>query len=167
MNPAVRGQLEQSLRGLNSVELVGPIAYQEFVRTLAGSRLVLTDSGGVQEEAAALGIPALVTREVTERTDGLEAGAARIVGTSEESIVAAVHDLIVDDDLHAAMAGTAMRVYGDGNAAEKAANACAAFLRALGSLRSSAADDSHQRRRVSAMDAEAKWLYSFLAGAEI
>ncbi|QYE35351.1 UDP-N-acetylglucosamine 2-epimerase (non-hydrolyzing) [Polymorphobacter sp. PAMC 29334] len=126
-NPAsgavLRGRLEQ----VTNVALVQPLGYLAFVTLLRRARLVLTDSGGVQEEAPAFGCPVLVLRDSTERPEGIEAGAARLVGTDPATIVAAVAGLITDDAVHAAMT-TAILPYGDGYAADRIAAIVAAEI---------------------------------------
>ncbi len=115
-NPAVRAALEERLAGLANVALTGPLDYPNFAQLLAVATLVLTDSGGVQEEAPALGVPVLVLRETTERPEGIAAGTARLVGTQPDRIVAEATRLLDDAAAHAAMA-RAHSPYGDGKAA--------------------------------------------------
>lgn len=127
MNPAVRGGLEQQLRGCPNVYLPGPIAYGPFARLLGRATLVITDSGGIQEEASAFGLPVLVTREITERTESLDAGVAALVGTDEEVIVASTSRLLTDHRAYSAMAQV-VYPYGDGTAGERVARACTWIL---------------------------------------
>ena len=117
-NPAVRGPVEQALGGRRNVHLTEPLAYPSLVRLLGSAHLVLTDSGGLQEEAPALGVPVLVLRETTERPEGIEAGTARLVGAAEERIVAETFRLLDDPAAYAAMA-RAHSPYGDGHAAKR------------------------------------------------
>lgn len=124
-NPAAGRVLGAALAACANVELTPPLDYPDFVATLAASHLVLTDSGGVQEEAPALGIPVLVLRETTERPEGVAAGTARLVGTDPDRIVAETIRLLDDPAAHAAMA-RAHSPYGDGHAADR----IAAILRA-------------------------------------
>ncbi|WP_337180483.1 non-hydrolyzing UDP-N-acetylglucosamine 2-epimerase [Sphingopyxis granuli] len=119
-NPHVRGAMEPILGGLSNVALIDPLDYPHFVRLLAASDLVLTDSGGVQEEAPSLGKPVLVMRETTERPEGIEAGTARLVGTDRNRIVAEIFSLLDDKDAYDAMA-RAHNPFGDGRAAERIA----------------------------------------------
>ena len=119
-NPHVRGAMEPILGGLSNVALIDPLDYPHFVRLLAASDLVLTDSGGVQEEAPSLGKPVLVMRETTERPEGIEAGTARLVGTDRNRIVAEIFSLLDDKDAYDAMA-RAHNPFGDGHAAERIA----------------------------------------------
>jgi len=118
LNPTVRVPMEERLAGLDNVALVEPLDYAEFAKLLAIATLMLTDSGGVQEEAPALGTPVLVMRETTERPEGVEAGTARLVGTDPERIVAEAERLLDDEAAHAAMA-RAHNPYGDGKATQR------------------------------------------------
>ena len=119
-NPAVGAAL-QSLAGCERVRLVEPLDYIPFVQMLSACDLVLTDSGGVQEEAPALSKPVLVLRDKTERPEGVEAGCARLVGTRAEAIVAEASRLLDDAGAYAAMTHGGSP-YGDGRAAERIAN---------------------------------------------
>lgn len=119
-NPQVRSVMEPVLHGLDNVALIDPLDYPHFVRLLAISELVLTDSGGVQEEAPSLGKPVLVMRETTERPEGIEAGTARLVGTDKQRIVTEVFNLLDDKAAYAAMA-RAHNPFGDGTAAKQIA----------------------------------------------
>jgi UDP-N-acetylglucosamine 2-epimerase (non-hydrolysing) len=117
-NPNVRQPAEHMLGGLPNVRLVDPIDYKDMLHAVQRAHLVLTDSGGLQEEAPALGTPVLVLRQVTERPEALQAGTARLVGTDPDRIVAEVSRLLEDPQAHAAMAHAA-NPYGDGRAAER------------------------------------------------
>ncbi len=117
-NPAVAGPVRQALAGEDRVTLCDPPAYDEWARILARSVLLLTDSGGLQEEAPALGLPVLVLRESTERPEAVQCGATRLVGTDPTSIVRAVDDLLDDPAAYRRMA-EAGSPYGDGHAAER------------------------------------------------
>ncbi len=112
--------LSRRLRGLPGVILSPPLDYPVFVALLRRARLVLTASGGVQEEAPAFGCPVLILRDVTERGEGVAAGAARLVGTNTATIVAAVRELVNDDRAHARMSRASLP-YGDGHAARRIA----------------------------------------------
>ena len=114
-NPHVRAAMEPILGSLGNVALIDPLDYPHFVRLLASSELVLTDSGGVQEEAPSLGKPVLVMRETTERPEGIEAGTARLVGTNKDRIVSEIFSLLDDEEAYAAMA-RAHNPFGDGTA---------------------------------------------------
>jgi UDP-N-acetylglucosamine 2-epimerase (non-hydrolysing) len=122
LNPNVREPARRILGGLPNVRLVDPLDYQTMAHCLQRAYLVLTDSGGLQEEAPALGTPVLVMREVTERPEALEAGTARLVGTDAERIFAEASRLMDDPAAHAAMAKAA-NPYGDGHAAERIVDA--------------------------------------------
>ncbi len=115
-NPAARGPAEAALHDLPNVRLIKPQPYHAFIRLIARADIVLTDSGGVQEEAPYLGTPVLVARDVTERPEGSVAGAARLVGTCTEDIVDAVSALLDDAELYAAMSQR-VAPYGNGDAA--------------------------------------------------
>lgn len=119
-NPHVRSAMEPLLGGLSNVALIDPLDYPHFVRLLAISDLVLTDSGGVQEEAPAFGKPVLVMRETTERPEGIEAGTAKLVGTNKARIVSEIFRLLDDKDAYTAMA-RAHNPFGDGTAAKQIA----------------------------------------------
>jgi UDP-N-acetylglucosamine 2-epimerase (non-hydrolysing) len=116
-NPNVRPVMEEMLGGLPRVALIDPLDYPHFVRLLEMSHLVLTDSGGVQEEAPALGKPVLVMRETTERPEGVVAGTARLVGADEDRIVSGLFELLDDPAAYAAMS-RAHNPFGDGRSAE-------------------------------------------------
>lgn len=119
-NPNVRGPAYETLAGLPGVELVPPMHYPALLRTLAGSRFALTDSGGIQEEAPSVGVPVLVARETTERPEVLDAGWARLVGTDPKRILAEARRLLDDDCAHRAMA-SGPNPFGDGRAAARIA----------------------------------------------
>lgn len=127
LNPNVQEPVRAILRGVPRVHLVPPVDYGTMVSLLRRAYLVLTDSGGIQEEAPSLGKPVLVMRDTTERPEGVEAGTARLVGTSKERIVAEAERLLRDPDAYAAMS-RAHNPYGDGHAAERIADVLAAAL---------------------------------------
>ena len=118
LSPAVRTPVQRLLGDVSGIALAPPLEYPELVRLLQRADLVLTDSGGLQEEGPALGKPVLVLREVTERPEAVEAGAARLVGTGREAIVAGAVRLLEDEGAYAQMA-RAVSPYGDGHAAER------------------------------------------------
>lgn len=120
-NPQVLEPARRMLSGLPNLELHEPFDYLELVRHLRSARLVLTDSGGIQEEAPSFGKPVLVLREKTERPEGVDAGVAMLVGTDTRRIVAAASRLLTDEDAHRAMASV-VNPYGDGHAAERIAD---------------------------------------------
>jgi UDP-N-acetylglucosamine 2-epimerase (non-hydrolysing) len=115
-NPRVRSTLRPLLDSLPNVLLCEPVSYGEFARLLARCDLAITDSGGIQEEAPALGKPVLVTRDVTERSEGVDAGTLALVGTDPDRIFLVADTLLTDPVAYAAMAGAA-NPYGDGRAA--------------------------------------------------
>lgn len=118
LNPNVRAPVEKILSGITNVHLIDPLPYEEFVHLMSKAHLLLTDSGGIQEEAPALAKPVLVMRENTERPEAVEAGTARLVGTDRREIVARTEELLTDSGSYRRMA-TAANPYGDGTAAEK------------------------------------------------
>ncbi|HEX3815822.1 MAG TPA: UDP-N-acetylglucosamine 2-epimerase (non-hydrolyzing) [Mycobacteriales bacterium] len=124
MNSSVRRTLELELGNQPNVYLPGPVPYGPFVRLMARADLLITDSGGIQEEGAALGIPVVVTREVTERMEGVDAGLAVLVGSDEAKIVAESRRLLKNRDPDAAERNP----YGDGRASERVVNACGWLL---------------------------------------
>ncbi len=114
LNPNVRKVMNAELAGLDNVALIEPLDYPHFARLLDICTLMLTDSGGVQEEAPALGKPVLVMRETTERPEGVEAGTAMLVGTDADTIVAECTRLLDDAEAYAAMS-KAHNPFGDGH----------------------------------------------------
>lgn len=126
-NPSVTSTMRNRLEGLQNVELVEPFDYPDFVALLRASHLMLSDSGGVQEEAPAFGTPVLVMRETTERPEGVTAGTARLVGTCRDTIVMEANRLLDDPQAHGAMA-RAHNPYGDGKAAGRIVEALARYL---------------------------------------
>lgn len=121
-NPIVRSALAGPVAGCAGIRLVEPLGYPDFTRLLHRSTLVLTDSGGVQEEAPSLGKPVLVLREVTERAEAVAAGTARLVGTDRATIVREVRALLRDPVAYERMA-TAVNPYGDGQATRRTVEA--------------------------------------------
>lgn len=117
-NPVVRSAVLPHLAGLANVVVTEPLPYAEFTRAMARAHLVLTDSGGVQEEAPSLGKPVLVMRENTERPEAVDAGTVRLIGTAADRIVAEVTTLMDDVTAYQAMAN-AVNPYGDGRAAQR------------------------------------------------
>lgn len=117
MNPVVREAAEKVLGGQQNIRLVPPLDVVDFHNILARSYLVLTDSGGIQEEAPALGKPVLVMRQTTERPEGVAAGTLKLVGCEEQGIYESTLQLLDDAEAYAAMA-SAINPYGDGHAAE-------------------------------------------------
>ncbi|MFB6573804.1 non-hydrolyzing UDP-N-acetylglucosamine 2-epimerase [Kocuria palustris] len=123
-NPVVREAVLPALEGLDNVLVTEPLAYGEFTRMLAVADVVLTDSGGVQEEAPSLGKPVLVMRENTERPEAVTAGTVKLIGTDEERIVEEVSTLLHNQAIYTSMAN-AVNPYGDGRAAERTVAAIA------------------------------------------
>jgi UDP-N-acetylglucosamine 2-epimerase len=119
-NGVVRSTTGRLLAGIPNVHLIEPIGYRELVALLSACTFVLTDSGGLQEEAPAFGKPVLVLRNVTERPEAIRAGSSKLVGTNTDTIVAASTELLESGTAYAAMA-TARNPFGDGQAAERIA----------------------------------------------
>ncbi|MFE5310544.1 non-hydrolyzing UDP-N-acetylglucosamine 2-epimerase [Isoptericola sp. NPDC056605] len=126
-NPLVRAALLPYIEGRSNVTVTEPLGYGEFTRLLALASVVLTDSGGVQEEAPSLGKPVLVMRENTERPEAVEAGTVRLIGTDENRIVEEVATLLTDSTAHRAMAH-ATNPYGDGHGAMRSVAAITHLL---------------------------------------
>ncbi|MFN8545782.1 MAG: UDP-N-acetylglucosamine 2-epimerase (non-hydrolyzing) [Candidatus Binatia bacterium] len=127
LNPEVQAPVRAILADHPRVHLLPPVDYPDLVDLLGRATIVITDSGGIQEEAPTFGKPVLVMRETTERPEGVEAGTARLVGTSRARIVAEAERLLRDPAAYAAMA-EAHNPYGDGRAAERIADILAAAL---------------------------------------
>ena len=121
MNPAVRRAAQDELDGCDQIKIIEPLDVIAFHNFMARSYFIITDSGGIQEEAPSLGKPVLVMRDTTERPEGIKAGTLRLVGTSEKSIVNACKDLLDNSSIYNKMA-TAANPYGDGNASVKIAD---------------------------------------------
>ncbi|MGB4005862.1 MAG: UDP-N-acetylglucosamine 2-epimerase (non-hydrolyzing) [Halanaerobiales bacterium] len=121
LNPVVRELAASVLGDMDRVHLIEPLDYEPFVNLMARSYLVLTDSGGIQEEAPGLGKPVLVLRNTTERPEAIAAGTVRLVGTDPEAIYQAATELIRDQEKYALMAN-AVNPYGDGKAARRIVN---------------------------------------------
>lgn len=126
-NPVVRDAVLPPLVGATNIVVTEPLAYGEFTRLLRASRIVLTDSGGVQEEAPSLGKPVLVMRENTERPEAVTAGTVLLIGTDEDRIVLEVGRLITDD-AHFESMSSAINPYGDGEASGRTVAAVAQLL---------------------------------------
>jgi UDP-N-acetylglucosamine 2-epimerase (non-hydrolysing) len=131
LNPNVQDPVNHILKPLServkNLRIIEPLPYPEFVTLMNRSSLILTDSGGIQEEAPGLGKPVLVMRETTERQEAIEAGTARLVGTSREKIVGETLRLLDDTDFYRTMA-QAQNPFGDGKAAARIAGHCCAYL---------------------------------------
>ena len=126
-NPVVRNVIQGSLLDQPNVLLTEPLSYHEFAHLLRACRLVVTDSGGVQEEAPSLGKPVLVMRDTTERPEALEAGTVKLVGTDRDFIRDETLKLLEEPDAYAVMAN-AVNPYGDGHAASRGVAAIAQLL---------------------------------------
>lgn len=120
MNPNVRAIMDAALRNLPNVALIEPLDYPNFAHLLSISHIILTDSGGVQEEAPALGKPVLVLRDTTERPEGITAGTAKLIGTDKHRIISEVSNILDDDAAYSAMA-RAHNPFGDGYASQRIA----------------------------------------------
>lgn len=120
LNPNVQEPVNRLLGGLPNVHLIAPLGYEPFVYLMQKSFLVLTDSGGVQEEAPGLGKPVLVMRDTTERPEAVDAGTVRLVGTDSHVVVKAVQELLDDEVLYQRMSH-AHNPYGDGKACQRIA----------------------------------------------
>jgi UDP-N-acetylglucosamine 2-epimerase len=118
LNPNVQTVVNGRLGNIENIRLIKPQPYAEFVSLLAGCRLALTDSGGVQEEAPSLGKPVLVMRDTTERPEGVAAGTAKLVGADSMAIIAEASRLLSDEAAYRQMA-EAVNPYGDGHAAQR------------------------------------------------
>ena len=128
LNPNVHGPVHERLGGRARIHLLPPVGYRDFVHLLDRATIVITDSGGVQEEAPSLRKPLLLVRRVTERPEAFEAGAAILVGTEGSAIVTAAARLLEDPAAYEAMTGVA-NPYGDGRAAARCVEAIERFLR--------------------------------------
>ena len=115
LNPNVREPVDRILSGIDNVHLIEPMAYLTFVKLMDMSYLILTDSGGIQEEAPSLGKPVLVMRDTTERPEAVEAGTVKLVGTNKDEIVKMVNQLLTNKDNYAQMS-KAHNPYGKGDA---------------------------------------------------
>ncbi|MCP3027575.1 non-hydrolyzing UDP-N-acetylglucosamine 2-epimerase [Halobacillus sp. A5] len=127
LNPAVREAADEILGNDHRIKLIDPLDVIDFHNFAARAHLILTDSGGVQEEAPSLGVPVLVLRDTTERPEGIEAGTLKLAGTDEDHIFHLADELLSDDEKHAAMA-KASNPYGDGKASPRIAEAIRYFF---------------------------------------
>lgn len=116
LNPAIQKHSSEVLGGLSNVHLLSPLSYTDLAIVMKASKIILTDSGGIQEEAPSLGKPVLVMRETTERPEGVEAGSAKLVGLDEETIYETAHRLLTDPKAYQKMS-QATSPYGDGTSA--------------------------------------------------
>ena len=118
MNPVVRQIADEELQGQDRIRIIEPLDVLDFHNFMDRSYLILTDSGGIQEEAPALGKPVLVMRDTTERPEGIEAGTLKLVGTTEEGVYQAFKQLVENEDAYQKMSH-AVNPYGDGHASER------------------------------------------------
>jgi UDP-N-acetylglucosamine 2-epimerase (non-hydrolysing) len=118
LNPNVQKPVYEILKDVSNIHLINPLTYPAFVWLMNKSYLIVTDSGGVQEEAPSLGKPVLVMRDTTERPEAVEAGTVILVGTDKDKIVAEAHSLLTDDSRYASMSAL-HNPYGDGKACER------------------------------------------------
>lgn len=121
MNPVVRQTAKEELGGCDRIRIIEPLDVLDFHNFLSRSYMILTDSGGIQEEAPSLGKPVLVMRDTTERPEGIKAGTLKLVGTDEEVIYSNFKELLENKDQYNAMAH-ASNPYGDGHACERIAD---------------------------------------------
>ena len=120
-NPKVREIANKILKDVERVKMIEPLEVFDFHNLMAKSYLIMTDSGGIQEEAPAFGVPVLVMRDTTERPEGIEAGTVKLIGTREEKIYSEVCALLSDESLYKKMSN-AINPYGDGHASERIVN---------------------------------------------
>lgn len=118
LNPNVRGPVEKHLSGVDNIHLIAPQEYRPFVYLMEQAHIILTDSGGIQEEAPSLGKPVLVMRDTTERPEAVNAGTVKLVGTNHAMIVSTVSELMESDSAYREMS-RANNPYGDGKACER------------------------------------------------
>jgi UDP-N-acetylglucosamine 2-epimerase (non-hydrolysing) len=130
-NPNVDGPARKELQGVPGVHLLAPLEYKPFADLMAASHLILTDSGGIQEEAPSLGKPVLVLRDETERPEAVEAGTVRLTGPHRAAIVRIASELLDSAEAYARMA-RAVNPYGDGKAAGRIAGKVMEILGASG-----------------------------------
>lgn len=121
LNPNVREPVNRILGGVHNINLIEPLEYLPFIYLMMRSNIILTDSGGIQEEAPSLGKPVLVMRDTTERPEAVIAGTVKLVGTDVERIVSGINELLIDQDAYKTMS-VAHNPYGDGYACNKILN---------------------------------------------
>jgi UDP-N-acetylglucosamine 2-epimerase len=128
-NPLARGPVDSALAAHPRVRILDALPYPQFLLVMAGAVLAVSDSGGVQEEGPTLGVPVLVTRTITERPEGVSAGAVRLVGTDYDGIVTNALAILLDPAVRTEMSEAARGLYGDGHASERIANVIVGALR--------------------------------------
>jgi len=121
LNPNVRKPVNELLSNVENIKLVEPFQYEEFVYLMSQSYLILTDSGGIQEEAPSLGKPVLVMRDTTERPEAVEAGTVKLVGSNRDNIIKEVQNLL-NDSIEYQRMSRAHNPYGNGNASNNIVN---------------------------------------------
>ncbi len=121
LNPNVRKPVFSILKGIKNVHLIEPLDYHKLIWLMNKSYIIVTDSGGIQEEAPSLGKPVLVIRNVTERTEGIDANTAKLIGTNENNIFNSISKLLLDKNEYLKMA-KAINPYGDGKSSERILN---------------------------------------------
>jgi len=121
LNPNVREPVNRLLTGMSNIHLIEPLDYLPFVDLMSRAHLILTDSGGIQEEAPSLGKPVLVMRDTTERPEAVTAGTVRLVGTDIIRIIDEINRLLDDEDAYRSMS-RAHNPYGDGQACQRIIN---------------------------------------------
>jgi UDP-N-acetylglucosamine 2-epimerase (non-hydrolysing) len=144
LNPNVHSVVHAILGGLEHVYLTEPLGYPDFVNLMARSHIIVTDSGGVQEEAPSLGKPVLVIRQTTERPEAIAAGTARLIGTRKEDIISGVSQLLDVPERYRQMA-CAVNPYGDGHAAERIVLSIRRYFQLTDSL---PAEFTHENERM-------------------
>lgn len=125
LNPNIQKPVFQIMSGFENIHLIEPLSYLPFVALMDRAKLILTDSGGVQEEAPSLGKPVLVMRDTTERPEAVDAGTVRLVGTDKRTIIDTVSTLLAEEKAYNTMAN-AVNPYGDGQACERVIEAIVA-----------------------------------------
>ena len=118
LNPNVQKPVKEILSDVSNVNLIDPLQYEQFIYLMSQSYFIITDSGGVQEEAPSLGKPVLVMRDTTERPEALEAGTVKLVGTDKQVIIKEAQRLLDNDEAYEKMS-KAHNPYGDGKASER------------------------------------------------
>lgn len=118
LNPNVKGPVYEILSGIDNIKLINPLSYPSFVWLMMQSFIIVTDSGGIQEEAPSLGKPVLVMRDTTERPEAVEAGTVILVGTDKDKIISHINQLLIDTEYYKSMSEL-NNPYGDGKASQK------------------------------------------------
>jgi UDP-N-acetylglucosamine 2-epimerase (non-hydrolysing) len=129
-NPVVRKVVEEMLETVDNIELIEPLDYEPFIHLMKASHFILTDSGGVQEEAPSLGKPVLVLREKTERPEAVQAGTVKLVGMEEKNVFESADELLSDKAVYKKMS-RAINPYGDGHASERVVSAILHYFGAM------------------------------------